>query len=313
MKQAVKQKHKKPNRTLRLDLKRNRKRHRRSIIRRRAEYNHKQFRTALIICTAFAMIAVLGLVYVFWNGFEAEKDYERLASDNVFEDVTEAANEETTEGWSGRVSAWNGTGAVLTVDFVRLLSENADTVAWLHVPAADVSYPVVHHAENNDYYLHRAFDGTDSAAGSIYLEYTNTPDFTDRHSLIYGHNMNDGSMFGSLQRSFHQKDVAEITETYFYLYLPDGSVNRYYVFSFYETDKDSDTYLTFTEDNAYDWYVHYAKTASEAGRNADGAESYPEIFLSRPPIVTLSTCSGPSGTSGRFVIHGVLTDHLKKR
>ena len=93
MKQAVKQKQKKPNRTLHLDLKRNRKRHRRSIIRRRAEYNHKQFRTAFIICTAFAMIAVLGLVYVFWNGFEAEKDYEWLVSDSVFEDVTEAANE----------------------------------------------------------------------------------------------------------------------------------------------------------------------------------------------------------------------------
>ena len=96
----------------------------------------------------------------------------------------------------------------------------------------------------------------------------------------------------------------------YHLYLPDGSINRYRVFSFYETDKDSDTYLTFTDDNAYDWYVHYARTVSEAGENVGDTELSPEVFLSRPPIVTLSTCSGPAGTSMRFVVHGVLDGQM---
>ncbi|MBQ9512508.1 MAG: class B sortase, partial [Lachnospiraceae bacterium] len=244
--------------------------------------------------------------------FAAKKSYEQLASDSVFEDVTAAPDKETQEGLSGQVSAWDGAGAVLAVDFERLLSENPDTVAWLHVPAADVSYPVVYHAENNDYYLHRAFDGAESAAGSIYLEHTNTSDFSDSNSFLYGHNMRDGSMFGQLRKRV-LLDSAYTQEPYIYLYLPDNTVRRYLIFSCYDTTRDSDTYFTFSDDEAYDWYVNFAKAmslhADDDAHNADDT-SAAIAFATRNPILTLSTCEGASGTPNRFVVHGVLVGEL---
>ena len=283
------------------------------IGKQRADYDRRRIRTAMNICAVLAVMAVCAQVYVIWSGVTVKRRYEQLAVNSVFEAVTALPIGDGEEDAPAQMAARDGSDAMLTVDFEQLLSMNSDTVAWLHVPMADVSYPVVYSPEDNNYYLHRAFDGTNSAAGSIYLEYTNAPDFTDRHSLIYGHNMNDGSMFGSLQKVFREEGIYN-TEPYFYLYLPDGGINCYRVFSFYETDKDSDTYLTFTEDNAYDWYVYYARTVSEAGAETDNDNPILSsgIFLSRPPIVTLSTCSGPVGTSKRFVVHGILTDHPER-
>ncbi|MBR0173782.1 MAG: class B sortase [Lachnospiraceae bacterium] len=155
----------------------------------------------------------------------------------------------------------------------------------------------------------------DSAAGSIYLECTNATAFTDRNSLIYGHNMRDKSMFGALQERFLQEGNY-LSMPFFYVYLPDGTVNRYFIFSYYETSVGSDTFSTFTEDDAYDYYVYYAKTLTEAKEEAsavleqagvaDAVTEAGALFAERAPIVTLSTCAGPSGTTKRFVVHGVL-------
>lgn len=297
---------------MRLYTEKNNARHRRNIKRRRSDRTRRWFVMAIVICVVIALAAVCGVVYVTWNNFAAKKSYEQLASDSVFEDVTAAPDKETQEGLSGQDPAWDGAGAVLAVDFERLLSQNPDTVAWLHVPAADVSYPVVYHAENNDYYLHRAFDGAESAAGSIYLEHTNTPDFSDSNSFLYGHNMHDGSMFGRLRKRMLQ-DTAYTQEPYIYLYLPDNTVRRYLIFSCYDTTKDSDTYFTFSDDAAYDWYVNFVKTMSAQSvnndNNADDTSSVAAL-AARKPILTLSTCEGASGTPNRFVVHGVLVGEL---
>ena len=85
----------------------------------------------------------------------------------------------------------------------------------------------------------------------------------------------------------------------------------YPVFSCYDTTKDSDTYFTFSDDAAYDWYVNFAKTMStqsvDNDNNADDTSSVAALGA-RNPILTLSTCEGTSGTPNRFVVHGVLTD-----
>ena len=302
---------------MRLEVEKNNARHRRNIKRRRSDRTRRRFVAAVVICAMIALVAVCGVVYVLWNGFAAKEEYAQIKADSVFEAVTVTDVEEQKDRdlTHDNIDGWDGTGAVLTVDFARLLSENPDTVAWLHIPAADVSYPVVYHAENNDYYLHRTFDGTESAAGSIYLEYSNTPDFKDCNSFIYGHNMRDGSMFGRLRKSMMQ-DTAYTQEPYIYLYLPDNTVRRYLIFSCYDTTRDSDTYFTFSDDEAYDWYVNYAKTLSALpDDNAESSEttSADAVMSARNPILTLSTCEGAAGTPNRFVVHGVLVGGINPK
>ncbi len=84
------------------------------------------------------------------------------------------------------------------IDFTQLLSVNSDIVGWLRIRALDISYPVVQ-GKDNDYYLHRTFEKTDNFAGCLFVNSYNMGDFTDQNTIIYGHNMKNGSMFGKLK------------------------------------------------------------------------------------------------------------------
>ncbi|MCC8102296.1 MAG: class B sortase [Clostridiales bacterium] len=80
-----------------------------------------------------------------------------------------------------------------------------DCVAWIQIPAVEISYPVMQ-AEDNDYYLHRSPDGNYIYAGSIFMDYQNDSYLEDYNTVIYGHNMRDGSMFAKLKQ-FRDSEV----------------------------------------------------------------------------------------------------------
>ena len=200
---------------------------------------------------------------------------------------------------------WDGSDAELEIDFDTLMEKNDDTIAWLHVPAVGISYPVLYYPYDNDYYLNRAFDGSYSSAGVIYLEYTNKPDFSERNNFLYGHNMGDGSMFGNLHTLGSDKEAYE-EYPYFYLYEPDGRIRRYLIFAFYETQSGSDTYFVPETDEAYDNYVKERMEQSLTEPKEDLEEDVETRTEQRASLVTMSTCHGGAGTTRRFVVHGLL-------
>ena len=85
-----------------------------------------------------------------------------------------------------------------TVDFNKLKEQNNETVAWIKVNNTNVEYPVVK-ASDNSFYLNHSFDKNQNLAGWIFADYRNKFDNTDKNIIIYGHNMRDNSMFGSLK------------------------------------------------------------------------------------------------------------------
>ena len=85
-----------------------------------------------------------------------------------------------------------------TIDFNKLKEQNKETVAWIKVNNTNIEYPVVK-ANNNNFYLNHSFDKSENLAGWIFADYRNKFDNTDKNIIIYGHNMRDGSMFGSLK------------------------------------------------------------------------------------------------------------------
>ena len=90
--------------------------------------------------------------------------------------------------------------APITVDFERLQEENKDIIAWLYCPDTEINYPVVQ-SKDNEYYLRRLLDGTWNIAGTLFMDYRNAADCSDLHTIIYGHNMKNNTMFGSLHRT----------------------------------------------------------------------------------------------------------------
>ena len=117
----------------------------------------------------------------------------------------------------------------LKIDFEGLQAVNPDVIAWIDIPGLSISYPVVQ-GTDNAYYLHHLFTGEYNSSGSIFADWHNQPDFTDPNTIVYGHNMKNGSMFGTL--SHYQDQALWEASPYFYLYVP-GKVLKYQIFSCY--------------------------------------------------------------------------------
>ena len=97
-------------------------------------------------------------------------------------------------------------GDEYTVDFNKLKEQNNETIAWLKVNNTNVEYPVVK-GTNNSFYLNHCFDKSNNSAGWIFADYRNKFDNTDKNIVIYGHNMRDGSMFGSMLNGMRMKKI----------------------------------------------------------------------------------------------------------
>ncbi len=182
---------------------------------------------------------------------------------------------------------------------VRLAyEENKDTVGWIVVPGIDqIDYPVVQ-AEDNDYYLDIAFDGSQRRAGSIFMDYRNKGDGTDKHTIIYGHNMRDNSMFGLLDRykdkSYYEKNrIIKFDTLYEEL--------EWEIFSVYVTGIEFNYIKTRFETPGE--YESFIKSITERHMHKNSEKN---IDVTKDDqILTLSTCTYEYGDA-RFVIHAKL-------
>ena len=94
--------------------------------------------------------------------------------------------------------AKNKNNVVEDINFDVLYTINPNVIGWIIVPDTTINYPVAQ-ATDNEWYLWHTFSGQRNPSGAIFLDYRNNPDFSDPHTLVYGHNMQDGSMFSSLE------------------------------------------------------------------------------------------------------------------
>lgn len=101
------------------------------------------------------------------------------------------------------------------IDFNALAQTNPEVVGWIYVPGTNINYPVVQ-ATDNSKYLNTLFDGTSNASGAIFLDYEDTaPGMVDQQTTIYGHHMNDGSMFNVISGTTDQATFDSIECVYY--------------------------------------------------------------------------------------------------
>ncbi len=186
---------------------------------------------------------------------------------------------------------------LLGLDLNALRQVNDRVLGWIRIPDTGVDYPLLRVKDNNEY-LRRAWDGTANNAGCIFLECRNNVDFQDFNTLIYGHYMRNGGMFGALHRYQEQ----EYRDEHPYIYIAtDRGVRRYEVFAAYEADVVSDTYRLYFEDDNRKQSVLDEYLA----RSVITSEVVPTV---EDHILTLSTCTGSGLYDTRWVVQAVLTD-----
>jgi sortase B len=175
-------------------------------------------------------------------------------------------------------------------NLANLRLHNADVAAWIAFDNISISYPIMH-GNDNVFYLNHTFSGARNPSGSIFLDALNTSDFSDAHTIVYGHNMRNGSMFGQL-RNFRDREFAE-ENRYFTIYTLNN-VFRYEIFSFYEITEFGDVYaIGFGHDEVFAVFVGNMLRRSNHNFQVSVSEE--------DKIVTLSTCSA---VGMRFVVHG---------
>ena len=187
------------------------------------------------------------------------------------------------------------------VDFADLQENtNGDIYAWIHIPDTKIDYPVLQHPTDNSYYLNHNLDGSRGYPGCIYTEDYNKKDFTDPNTVLYGHNMKNGTMFAGLHKYGDSEYLEE--HPYIYIYTEEGLL-AYEIFAAYQS---GDEHILYAHDGFEDRKV-YGKYLEEilnmrfmGSVLKEGAE-----VTEDSRIITLSTCiSGKP--DNRFLVQGVL-------
>ena len=182
----------------------------------------------------------------------------------------------------------------LDIDFDELKNINGDLVGWLYYAPLEISYPIVR-GNDNEYYTQYTFEQEKNSSGAIFMDFLNRTDLTDCNTIIYGHNMRNGTMFGSLKKLLSDESYVE-EDPYFYIFTEDKAC-MYEIASIYITNEESDTdNLIETEEDQKE-YIDYILEAS--------SWLWEKEITPQDKIVTLSTCHGLHSTN-RTVVHGVL-------
>ncbi len=183
----------------------------------------------------------------------------------------------------------------------QLKQINKNTAGWITIDGTVVNYPVVW-SEVKNYYLKRDFYGKSLASGTIYIDERNSPAIEEnRNTVIYGHNMSDGSMFASLHdfssaTLFHSATIEIATEDGIYVYKPFSAHESDAYDNYFETDFESDEdFLTFCEQMAF---LSLYQTDTQFNKDTR--------------LLTLSTCKNENGSRDRrFAVHAVLVKVIR--
>lgn len=180
------------------------------------------------------------------------------------------------------------------VNFTALHAINEDVVGWIYQEGTAVNYPIAQGVDNQEY-LYWLINGDYNSAGTPFMDYRNEPDFSDRNTVVYGHNMNNGTMFAD----FHKYTDQEYYDAHptMLLLTPDGDYTVEF-FAGYITDLDANAWqMTFSSDEEFDSWLNNAVSRSAFTSNVE-----PTV---QDRVITLSTCSD-SAAKTRFVLLGVL-------
>ena len=184
----------------------------------------------------------------------------------------------------------------IDVDSESLVKENPDYIGWIYVPGTTISYPVVRSKDNEDY-LHVNFQKQYNYPGTIFMDCRCKDEEEDLHTVIYGHNMRDNSMFAQIKSYADEKYLAEHP---FFWFITGEKKMLFQVFSAYETDPEDETTFGF-DGKQYKTAAEYEKFIKNiASRSIHPVDA---SLDSSSHIMTLSTCTNSRVT--RFTVHGV--------
>ncbi len=248
------------------------------------------FIVVLVVCIAVLVVSLWQLATIFIEYKKGTDEYDKLQS-YVSTEPTEESDATGEDGESEDETESDAeTDQIQRVAVSELKAQNSDTVGWIQIPNTEISYPLMHTSDDS-YYLNHTFSKKLNSAGSIFMETLNSADFSDLHTIIYGHNMKNGSMFAGLKN--YSSASYLVAHPNVYIDLEDGT-HAYQIFSVYEAEADSDSYtIGFAPDEVYEEYLKKIKDRSLYDTSVS--------VTKEDSVITLSTCTKHG--EKRFLVH----------
>lgn len=237
------------------------------------------------------IIIIISLYYIYLWYIDNKK------TENILNEIYENANVS-----SDNISVDNDLKIeVENIDFNKLINKNPDTIGWIKVLGTDINYPVVQ-TNNNDFYLTHSFDKSYNKAGWIFADYINKNlknNELDKNTIIYGHNRQNNSMFGTLSNVFKEEWLSN-KENHYINFSTLNNNMVWEVFSTYTIEKE-EYYIqsNFSSDEEYISFLNIIKNRS--------TYKYDVNISKEDKILTLSTCTNVG--EGRTVLHAKLIYH----
>lgn len=251
------------------------------------QLNYNSLRMAIIILLYIAFIAILFTsFYSYVTNVNVEKLKYQMYLETLNSSSSNVLENSNTDENSG-----------LEKSFINLIKINDDTVGWLTVNNTNINYPIVQ-ADDNEYYLKRDFYKSKTSSGWVFMDYRNNAIVLDDNTIIYGHKLKNGLMFGSLSdvlKSSWYKDSENQIITFDIL-----STNiKWQIFSIYKTSYTTEYLKTsFMTAESYNEFVEEIQEKSIYDFNQE--------LEYGDKILTLSTCTGFSSSNQRLVVHAKL-------
>ena len=232
------------------------------------------------------VIAVAGLAYI--GIYYLRKDNNEAVYGKLQRQVEEKKKEENPK-------------EEIPIDFTALKKTNPDIYAWIEIPGTNVNYPIVQSAEDDSYYLNHTIDGKEGYPGSIYTEKINAKDFSDFNTVIYGHDMKNGSMFKDLHKF---EDAAFFEEHDKVTIYTETEEKTYRIFAAVVYD-DRHLMYSFDNENVEDRKA-FLQSLKESRSMRNQFRSDVAVD-GNSHIITLSTCIGGQPDK-RFLVEAVEID-----
>lgn len=252
------------------------------------------------LCLIAGMLLLAGSFWLpeLWQNYLIRQEQVDFISGYIEEpeenDPEESVSESETEDPKGNRPMYRN------IDFAGLQQINPEIVGWIYVPGTQIDYPICLGSDNN-YYLTHSFRRSQNALGAIFAPAETSDDLGDAHTILYGHNMRSGKMFGEL--SNYESSEFRDRYPYVYIYTPDQSYTCT-VYAAYRTRYDSAVYTIGYETGTEVFREWINDTVEHAAYDCGIAPTGQE------QIFTLSTCVDSGSAKDRYVVQCVVTDHI---
>ncbi len=230
------------------------------------------------------LFSLIGLGVYTWRSHQQVKLHNELKSDVLVATQHDSENSTSLNK--------------INVDFDELTQKNPDAYAWIRIPGTQVDGPVMQNAENTDYYLDHTFEGNKGLPGAIYTRNDTPKDFSATCSVLYGHNMKNGLMFGTLKK-FRDEEFFKDPKHRNIQIQTEDALREYTIFAAVEY---TDALITDEYDFSSEDGMQAFLQALQKGRGHYDSD----VKVDKDShVVVLSTCVGGGRNTVRYLVVGV--------